>query len=184
MRLFWRKNRDPADKRRRHGRPSSVDANGPSRPSDDDVTACFQDVTGCFQDEDWDQINDLLSCQKPGDRPSYLESSSNAVTSSLAELRASIGQQIMPSGPILDRLLDVWALVHEVDRQAARPVESLLSSLVARDLVSAKEVTGTCDEIEAALEAHRPRVLEVAPGQIARRVPREGTSVSSEEVAR
>ena len=115
--------------------------------------------------------------------PLILESSSNAVTSSLAELRASIGQQIVPSGPILDRLLDVWALVHEVDRQAARPVESLLSSLVARDLVSAKEVTDTCDEIEAALEAHRPRVLEVAPGQIARRVPREGTSVSSEEVA-
>ena len=83
-------------------------------------------------------------------------------------------------GPVARRV----ALVHEVDRQAARPVESLLSSLVARDLVSAKEVTGTCDEIEAALEAHRPRALEVAPGQIARRVPREGTSVSSEEVAR
>ena len=94
MRLFWRKNRGPADDPRRHGRPSP--------PSDD------HDVTGCFQDEDWDQINDLLSRQKPGDRPSYLESSRNAVTSSLAELRASIGQQIVPSAAVLDRLLDVW----------------------------------------------------------------------------
>ncbi len=63
-------------------------------------------------------------------------------------------------------------------------MESLLSSLVARDLVSAQEVTDTCDEIEAALEAHRPRALEDAPGHVARRVPREGTSVSSEEVPR
>ena len=92
----------------------------------------------------------------------------------------------MPSGPVLDRLLDVWALVHQVNPQAAKPVESLLSSLVARDLVSAKEVTDTCDGIEAALEAQRGQALEGTPGQIARRVPSKptGTSVSSEDGAR
>ena len=128
MRLFWRENRGPADNPRGQRRPSTVDANGPTSSSND------HDVTGRFQDEDWDQINDLLSRQTPGDCTSYLESSSNAVTSSLAELRASIGQQVVPSATVLDRLLDVWALVHQIDPQAARPVESLLSSLVSRDL--------------------------------------------------
>ena len=157
MRLFWRKNRGPADNRRGHGRPSP--------PSND------HDVTGCFQDEDWDQINDLLSRQKPGDCPPYLGSPRHAVMVSLAGLRASIGQQIVPSEAVLDRLLDVWALVHQVDPHAARPVESLLSSLVARDSVSAKEVTDTCDEVEAALRAPRGRALEDAPRQIAHQVP-------------
>ena len=71
-------------------------------------------------------------------------------------------------------------------RENRGPAE-ILGATVARarcGLVSAKEVTAVCDEIEAALEAHRPRALEDAPGRIARRVPREGTSVSSEEVAR
>lgn len=157
MRLFWRKNRSPADNRRGHGRPLP--------PSDD------HDVTGCFQGEDWDQINDLLSRQKPGDCPSYWGSSRNPVTSSLAELRASIGQQIVPSAAVLDRLLDLCALVHEVDPSAARSLESLLFSLVTRDLASAKEVTHTCDEIEASLEAQRGRALEDAPWQIAHQVP-------------
>ncbi len=147
MRLFWRKNRGPADNPRDH-----------------------HDVTACFPDADWDRIDDFLSRQKPGDCTSYLKHSRN-VMSSLAELRASIGQQIVPSAAVLDRLLDVWALVHQVDPHAARPAESLLSSLVTRDLVSAKEVTDTCDEIEAALEAQRGRALEDAPGQIAHQVP-------------
>ncbi len=101
MPLYWRKNRARGDKPRGHGRLSTVDGNGPSRPSNDDVT-------GCLDDEDWDEIVDLLSCQKPGDSRLCLDGSGNRVTSSVAELRASIGQQIVPSGPVLDRLLDVW----------------------------------------------------------------------------
>ena len=55
--------------------------------------------------EDWDEINDLLSRQKPGGSRFCLDASGNRVTSSVAELRLSIGQQIVPSGPVLDRLL-------------------------------------------------------------------------------
>ena len=147
----------------------------PSPPSND------HDVTGCFQDEDWDQINDLLSRQKPGDCPSCLESSrtGDVVASGVTGVHRSANRAIRSSfGPVAGRV----GLAHQVDPHAARRVESLLL-LVARDLVSAKEVTDTCDEVEAALEAQRGRALEDAPGQIARRVPRDNTSVSSEEVA-
>jgi hypothetical protein len=147
MRMLRRKNRGPGDKPRDHGHPSSVEVIARPRPSNDD------DLTSFFDDEDWDQINDLLSRHDQGDSPSHFESSNDGVTSSLAELRASLGGQIVASQPVLDRLLDVWALVHQVEPLAARPAESLISSLVARDLVSAKEVSDTCDEIEAALGA-------------------------------
>lgn len=184
MRLFWTKHRSSGDNPRAHGRPSGVDDNGPSRPfNDDDVTGLAGAV---FDDEDWEEIDNLLSRDNQLGSSSQWGQSRTAVTSSLAELQASIGQQIVASRPVLDRLLDLWALVHRVDPLAARPLESLLSSLVARDLVSAQEVTDTCDEIEAALMAQRDRALDDAPGPVARRAPSKttGTDVSSEDRAR
>lgn len=145
MQVFRRKNRGPVDNPRDHRHPSRVEVIGRSRPSNDD------DLISFFDDEDWDQIKDLLSPHNQGESPPHFERSNAEVTSSLAELRASLGGQVVAAGPVLDRLLDVWALVHQVEPLAARPAEFLISSLVTRDLVSAKEVTDTCDEIEAAL---------------------------------
>jgi hypothetical protein len=184
MRLFWTKHRSPGDNPRAHGRSTSVDDNGPSRAfNDDNVTGLAGAV---FDDEDWDQIDNLLSGDNELGSSCQWEQSRAAVTSSLAELKASVGAQVVPSGPVLDRLLDLWTLVHQVDPLAARPLEPLLSSLVARDLVSAQEVTDTWDEVEAALEAQRGRASDDAPGPVARRVPGKttGTNVSSEEGAR
>jgi hypothetical protein len=160
MRLFWRKSRGPGDKHARDAHPSSMVASHLSRPSTD------VNVTGFLDDDDWDRINDLLSCDERRCGSSYSESCNDGVTSSLAGLRRSIGQQILPSGPVLDRLLDVWEAVHRVQPLAAKPVEALLSSLVARDLVSAKEITDMCDEVEAGLEPQRDRAdIEARPGR-------------------
>jgi hypothetical protein len=54
------------------------------------------------------------------------------------------------------------------------------------DANSPKEVTDTCDEIEAALEAQRRRAPGDAPGQIAHQVPGNttGKCICSEEVPR
>jgi hypothetical protein len=167
MRLFWRKERGTRDQARGPGRPNGV-VNCPSRPSGDVGPGGFLD------DEDWGQIYDLLSSDSG---PSF-ERSRSAVASSLAELRASLHSQIMPSGPVLDRLLDIWALVHQVDPHAARPVECLLSSLVDRELVSAKEVSDTCEEVETALEGRPGRAAEDAHDQVPRQIPSKGTSIS------
>ncbi len=145
MQVFGRRNRGRGDNPLVHGHLNSVEVIGLSRPSDDN------DVISFFDDEDWDQVRDLLSRHSQGESSSQFKSSNDEVTSSLEELRASLDGQIVASRPVLDRLLDVWALVHQVEPLAAKPAESLISSLVTRDLVTAEEVNDTCDEIEAAL---------------------------------
>ncbi len=123
MRLFWTTHQNSGDNPRASGRPTGVDGNGPSGPfNDDDVTVLLEAV---FNDEDWDEIVNLLSRDNQLSSSSQWGQSKTAVTSSLAELRASIGQQIVALGPVLARLLDLWALVHRVDPLASRPLESV-----------------------------------------------------------
>jgi hypothetical protein len=125
MRLFWTTHQNSGDNPRAYGRPTGVDGNGPSGPfNDDDVTVL---VEGVFNEEDWDEIVNLLWRDNQLGSSSQWGQSKTAVTSSLAELRASSGQQIVALGPVLARLLDLWALVHRVDPLATRPLESPLA---------------------------------------------------------
>ena len=185
MRLFWRKHRLPEGNSRGSVEAASFD--GSSKPCND------TGPTGALDNGDWDEITEFLSSDGPGSELSSLERSRNAVNSSLGELRASLRQEIVPSGPVLDRLLDVWGLVHQVEPFAAKPVEFLLTSLVARDFVSTKEVTEMCDRVEAALgtptdrtnQEAQPRRADEASRHVPCRLPSEATgrTTSSEEGA-
>lgn len=181
---FWKRDRGSHDARRSRWHPSMVDVSGKVQPSgDDDVAPVGGEV---LEDEDWRQINDLLASESPPARPCPSEQSIKAVVSLLAELRATLSNQVLPAGPVMNQLIDVWAAAHQLAPDVARPAESLLTSLVGRDLASAREISGTCDQIEAALMAIQAQANSEPVAGISGRAPRQptGASISSEEAAR
>jgi hypothetical protein len=117
-----------------------------------------------LKDEDWQQIDNLLDSDSPAEWPGPSEESISAVVLSLAELRTALDDEVLPAGPLMNRVIDVWDLAHQVGPEVAKPAESLLTSLVGRDLVSARDVTNTCDQIEATLAAIRNHAVGGAPG--------------------
>lgn len=151
MRLFWRRDQDPVDNSRcRSQHPAHRGTRGPA-PAPIDENKPVADVA--VSDRDWDEISSFLAGYEPRVAPSSAPAERlGMLASALAELRRSIDGQIMPAGPVIDRLLDFWGLVHLVEPELAKPVESLLSALVGRDMVSRREVAATCDLVEAALE--------------------------------
>jgi hypothetical protein len=175
MPVFWRKKRGVQEGRRARWHPSEVEGAGSYQPHTAPV----------FEDADWDQVHDLLAGEDPPTGPCPSEKSINAATS-LCQLRASLTSQVLPAGRVMDRVLDVWAAAHEVAPGAATPAESLLTSLVGRDLVSAREVTDMCDRVEAALKANKRPAGGGAVAPIKGPVPCQptGASISSKEGAR
>ncbi len=57
---------------------------------------------------------------------------------------------ISASRPLND-LLVIWELATAIDPSVAAPVESLLTSLVGRELTTRDELRGAMDEVELAL---------------------------------
>ncbi|HVM64596.1 MAG TPA: hypothetical protein VMU14_07025, partial [Acidimicrobiales bacterium] len=51
----------------------------------------------------------------------------------------------------IDALLELWALAAAVDRTAAHPIETELVVLVARETVTAQELSSCLDLVETAL---------------------------------
>ncbi len=146
MPLFWMKNRGL----RWH--PSNPAFDGSPRPPSVDESCT--PVRTALEERDWEQIDELLAGKSPPIVSNAKEGFSGTLVSSLRQLRdLSLTNQVLPAGSTLDALLDLWALVHEIDPRVAEPVESLLTTLVGRDLVSARELALTCDEIETALQA-------------------------------
>ena len=146
MPVFWMKNRGL----RWH--PSNPAFDGSPRPFSLDES-CTPAGTA-LEERDWEQIDELLARQSPPLISNAKEGFSGTLVSSLRQLRdLSLTNQVLPAGSTVDALLDLWALVHEIDPRAAQPVESLLTTLVGRDLVSAHEVALACDEIETALQS-------------------------------
>jgi hypothetical protein len=165
---FWRRRRSPEDdSRSRRDHPAGVGAKGVARLRTSDGPALEGVV---FKDGDWDQIESFLRANSrpagtTSGHPEHFSGSPRACTASeiasslgtVQALRASLSSRILPAGPVVDALLDVWTVVHQVDPEAAKPMESLLSSLARRDLASAREVKGVCDQVETALKAERDR---------------------------
>jgi hypothetical protein len=178
MQLFWRRHRDlEADARSRRAPPArGGTGRWPQAVDGDDAVA-----DAAFYDWDWAEITDFLADQEPcGASPVPLEYW-DAVASLLAELREPRDSQIMPAGPVMDRLLDLWSMVHQVGPEAARPVETVLSSLVGRDLVSYREVTEMCERVETALRAQPWSAGPADEKRTAARLPRVAVSKRSSQ---
>jgi hypothetical protein len=158
MRRFWRRHRaleGISRSRGEHPAGACTERLPGLRTDGDDAVTAVQ-----LYDRDWDQMGDFLASSGNCDTGALAPAAvSNAPASSLMALRGSLDGQTMPAGPVVDRLLDVWAAVHEVDPEAARPVERLLSSLVKRQMVRAREVTEMCDQVDAALAIHPERAM-------------------------
>jgi len=66
-------------------------------------------------------------------------------------LRASRTDGVLSASRTIDPLLELWSLAVAVDRAAARPIERLLSTLVARSVTTSDELCACVDQVEAAL---------------------------------
>jgi hypothetical protein len=165
MQAFWKRHRDPeAEPRSRRSHPAGTNLEKRRKLTSGEGGI----AASAFDDQDWEQVDKLLANQEASAPVPVFQFSGSPLASSLAALRASLNTQILPAGPMTDRLLDVWALVHQVDPAAARPVESVLSSLVGRDLMSAREISQMCDQVEAALKPpgpSEPNRSEPGPGE-------------------
>jgi hypothetical protein len=69
----------------------------------------------------------------------------------LEEFRSAHRCSVQSAQRAITPLLDVWALASEVDHMAARPVEILLTALVAREVVTADELSHCADEVDWAV---------------------------------
>jgi hypothetical protein len=69
----------------------------------------------------------------------------------LAALRTSRGDGVLSAARTVDPLLDLWGLATAVDRAAARPIERLLGTLVARSVTTAGDLAACVDQVEATL---------------------------------
>jgi hypothetical protein len=55
-----------------------------------------------------------------------------------------LSDSIIPASSALDVLLDLWSIVHEVDRVAAVPLQDLMTILVRRSYTTASELVPVC----------------------------------------
>ena len=81
----------------------------------------------------------------------------------LDELRASYTAPMLSARHMIDPLLDVWGLAAAVDHSAAVPVETLLTALVHRSVVTPTELSSIAQEVEDALTLLVPRSPFGAP---------------------
>lgn len=67
-------------------------------------------------------------------------------------VRRLVVDDYVSATPLVNPLLDLWAVAVQIDAQVAMPVEIMLTTLIGRHLVSAAEVWEMCDAVEAALK--------------------------------
>ena len=72
----------------------------------------------------------------------------------VAKLGPYMTEAIIPTGQVVNPLLDVWEAAHAIDPIASSPIEHLLTSLLSRAWVTPAELMSTLDEVRAtALQA-------------------------------
>ena len=69
----------------------------------------------------------------------------------LDSLRASHAAGVYSASRMINPLLDVWSLAEAVDRAPARPIERLLTALVARSVTTSAEISTCIDEVETVI---------------------------------
>jgi hypothetical protein len=88
---------------------------------------------------------DLAACNDPDhDRLARLREGLGAV-------RASQSGGVLSAARAVDPLLELRSLAIAVDRSAARPIERLLSTLIARSVTTSGELSACLDEVEETL---------------------------------
>ena len=72
----------------------------------------------------------------------------------VAKLVPYMTEAIIPTGQVVNPLLDVWEAAHAIDPIASSPIEHLLTSLLTRAWVTRAELLSVLDEVRAsALQA-------------------------------
>ena len=69
----------------------------------------------------------------------------------LGALQAYHADGVYSASRMINPLLDVWSLAEAVDRAPARPIERLLTALVARSVTTSAEISTCIDEVQVAL---------------------------------
>jgi hypothetical protein len=69
----------------------------------------------------------------------------------LVTVLASGNDGVLSAARTIDPLLELWGLAIAVDRETARPIERLLSTIVARSVTSSGELSACVDEVKASL---------------------------------
>ena len=160
MRHFWRSNRPETFglQAQRHHYAAGLSATGRRFAGHHDAAAAKDAL---FRARDWAGVTKIFEYEA---RSKALPSTGprDELVSALAELRASLNSPVLLARPIANQLVDVWALVKQVDPEAARPAEALLCAMEGCDLVTAGQVRVACDQVEAALQRPASPVEGVA----------------------
>jgi hypothetical protein len=73
----------------------------------------------------------------------------------IAALSPYMGDSIVPTGYLINPLLDVWSAAHAIGPTVARPVEELLTVFISRSTTTPAELVATFDLVRiAALQAN------------------------------
>ena len=150
MRHFWRSNRpEPFGlQAHRHHYAAGLSATGRRFAGLHDPANVKDDL---FRARDWAGVTQIFEDEARNKAALPSTEPRDELASALLELRASLNSPVLLTRPIANQLVDVWALVKEVDPEAARPAEALLCAMEGCDLVTAGQVRVACDQVETAL---------------------------------
>jgi hypothetical protein len=83
------------------------------------------------------------------------EAAAVSVDEAIAGLDPYLREKIIPTGVVINPLLDVWSAAQSIDANVARPIEELLTVLVSRSATTPGELVAALDRVQiAALQAH------------------------------
>jgi hypothetical protein len=73
-----------------------------------------------------------------------------SLDAAIAALTPYLQERIIPSGQVINPLLDVWTAAESVDPSVARPVEELLTALISRTTTTPSELVAALDTVQIA----------------------------------
>ena len=79
----------------------------------------------------------------------------------LLEFRASHSAATVSAHHMINPLIDLWSVATAVDQTAGAPIEALLTALIHRSIMTARELSAALDQVEMALA---PLLFATAPG--------------------
>jgi hypothetical protein len=77
-----------------------------------------------------------------------------SIDEAVAALEPYLREKTIPTGLVINPLLDLWGVLQSIDASVARPIEGLLTVLVSRSVTTPGELVAALDEVRvAALQA-------------------------------
>jgi hypothetical protein len=83
------------------------------------------------------------------------------LTAALDDLSSKFAGNVSSVSRVINPLLNVWSLAHEIDPEVARPLEGLLSALAHRVLTTQTELGTAIDAVRLALATRQAVSSEV-----------------------